>query len=466
MNNSFPKVSIIIPAYKGADILPEALQSILDQTYQNFEIIVVDDASPDHTAELFNPTPDPRVKYIVQEKNLGARAARKVGIHASSGELVAFLDQDDLYHPEKLQSHVEYFREHPNVGMTYNAHFSIVDSIEFIRDICRPPRQLSLKDIVKGFPVAPSDMVLHREWARPEYMEGPWGNSGGEIVLLGRLIYDGCKLGYVDRALNYRRFHSSRIYQNLSGNCESELKCLEIIFSDPRCPADVLLERSLSPVFLYLYWGSRAFAQGQLELGRDYYSKALRLNPSIIEGSPSPLMECLFDFVLEDDTCNHRDLLQKILSSVPLEMKCVSQDYDWAVAHGHLIKGARFIMWNRPGRGRDQFEQLKGIKVVLKGSSLDRLASFLVVYDIEFGIHKTMQVLREWNTHFGNIVGKAGMKRLEAKYLIGRAFHGYNGFEYSKVRGYILRGWRNDLSYLTNRGVISIFLRSLVRAMR
>ena len=456
-----PKVSVIIPTYKGAHVLPEAVQSILNQTYQNFEVIIVDDASPDHTVDLFKPPPDPRVRYLVQEKNAGARAARRVGIRACSGEIVAFLDQDDLYHPEKLQAHVDYFKRHPDAGMTYNARFSISDSIESIRNIWRPPQQLTLHDVVMGFPLSPSDIVLRREWARPEYMEGPWGNSGGEIVLLGRLILGGCKVGYVDRALNYRRFESGRIFGNLSGNCASELKCLEIIFIDPRCPADVLQESALAPVGLFLYWGSLAFSQGEVDLGKEYFLKALQLMPSLTEGTPSPLMVYLLDFSIEDESRDHTALLRNILSNLPAELRGVSREYEWAVACGHLVKGAGAIMWNRPAQGQEQIEKLKRSSLVFDDSHVERLVSFLVDFDAEYGVSKTKQVLQKWTTSFGQIIGRSGMKRLEGRYLLARAFRKYHAGRYLDALGNVLRVFLHDPAQIKMRGTLAVIWRSM-----
>jgi len=460
MDMNSPKVSIIIPTYKGADVLLEAVQSILKQTYQNFEIIIVDDASPDHTANLFHPPPDPRIKYLMQEKNAGARAARRVGIRASSGDIIAFLDQDDLYHPEKLQAHVEYLNRYPNVGMTYNARFSISDSIEFIREIWHPPQHLTLQDVVRGFPLSPSDMILRRKWALPKYMEGPWGNSGGEIVLLGRLLLDGCKFGYIDRALNYRRYESGRNFGNIAGNCDSELKCLDIIFSDPRCPTAVLEARVIAPLITYFYWGSRAYAQGQVELGREYYLKSLQSNTGILEGTPSPMMSYLMNFVIEDESQDHVEILNKIFTNLPPELQIITREQNWAIACGYLMKGARSIMWKRFDQGREHIEQLKSLRLEFDDSHFERLSGFLVDYDAEFGYHATKRVLNDWHACFGNVVDADGMRRLEGKFLLGRAFRNYEGGHYLKVPGSILRALVQNPAHLQTPGVLSVLWRS------
>src|SRR5574338_1419172 len=108
-----PKVSVIIPAYNGKDHLGEAIRSVMEQTYPPQEIIVVDDASPESISETVEKFDDPRIRYIRHKENLGAVSARRTGVQASSGDIIALLDQDDLFHRQKLELHVACMHEHP-----------------------------------------------------------------------------------------------------------------------------------------------------------------------------------------------------------------------------------------------------------------------------------------------------------------------------------------------------------------
>src|SRR5215210_2105808 len=95
-----PLVSVIIPCYNQAHFLGEAIESVLGQSYPNFEIVVVDDGSPDDTAEVAARYPE--VRYICQD-NQGLSAARNTGLGQSEGEYVVFLDADDRLLPEALE---------------------------------------------------------------------------------------------------------------------------------------------------------------------------------------------------------------------------------------------------------------------------------------------------------------------------------------------------------------------------
>lgn len=104
-----PLVSVVIPTYNRANLLAEAIETVLQQTHRHFEIIVVDDESTDNTAEVANRYP---VQYIFQ-KNQGVSAARNTGIRASKGEFIALLDSDDRFFPGALASGLRVLQQHP-----------------------------------------------------------------------------------------------------------------------------------------------------------------------------------------------------------------------------------------------------------------------------------------------------------------------------------------------------------------
>jgi glycosyltransferase involved in cell wall biosynthesis len=110
-----PLVSVIIPTYNSARYIEEALESVFEQTFQDFEIIVVDDGSSDETREILKKYGD-RVKYLFQE-NSGPAGARNRGISNARGKYIAFLDADDLWLPTKLEKQLSLFRQRAHLGM-------------------------------------------------------------------------------------------------------------------------------------------------------------------------------------------------------------------------------------------------------------------------------------------------------------------------------------------------------------
>lgn len=106
-----PIVSVIIPTYNRAHLVGRAIKSVLNQTFQDFELIVVDDGSTDNTKEVVNSFSDTRIRYIKHEINKGGNAARNAGLKNSKGEYIAFLDSDDEWLPEKLEKQVNMFQK-------------------------------------------------------------------------------------------------------------------------------------------------------------------------------------------------------------------------------------------------------------------------------------------------------------------------------------------------------------------
>jgi glycosyltransferase involved in cell wall biosynthesis len=116
----YPTVSVIIPTYNRAGLLREAIQSVLNQTYQDFEIIVVDDGSTDNTEEVMRKVDDDRIIYLKHKQNKGGAAARNTGIKHAKGEYIAFLDSDDLWCLHKLEKQVEILERHEDISFVYS----------------------------------------------------------------------------------------------------------------------------------------------------------------------------------------------------------------------------------------------------------------------------------------------------------------------------------------------------------
>jgi glycosyltransferase involved in cell wall biosynthesis len=123
---SAPLVSVIIPTCDRAEPLRVAISSVLAQTFQDFEIVVVDDAASDATREVVDSFGERRMQYIRHPARRGGSAARNTGIRASRADCLAFLDDDDEWFPTKLQKQMELFRRSaPTVGLVYTGYLVV-----------------------------------------------------------------------------------------------------------------------------------------------------------------------------------------------------------------------------------------------------------------------------------------------------------------------------------------------------
>ncbi len=133
-----PYVSLVVPAYNTLDTLPETIESLLAQTYTDFEIVVVDDGSTDGTAAWVKAQSDPRIR-LFRQVNRGLAGARNGGIIAARGELIGFCDGDDLWEPEKLAKHVAYLSANPDIGVTYSGSLLVNEKNQSL-DMYQSPR--------------------------------------------------------------------------------------------------------------------------------------------------------------------------------------------------------------------------------------------------------------------------------------------------------------------------------------
>ena len=149
--NELPLVSVIMPAYNSVGFIEQAIRSIQDQTYQNWELLVIDDSSTDATVPLVKKEmrTDKRIQLLQNRENLGAGVARNLGIKAAKGRFISFLDADDLWIPQKLQVQVKFMQEN-EVGMTYSSYSLISEEGENINKTIQALPELSYKKLLRA----------------------------------------------------------------------------------------------------------------------------------------------------------------------------------------------------------------------------------------------------------------------------------------------------------------------------
>jgi glycosyltransferase involved in cell wall biosynthesis len=148
MNNL---VSIITPSYKSFRFISQTIESVLAQTYQNWEMIIVDDVSPDNSNEIIEEysKKDSRIKLIKLEQNSGPAVARNRAIEEAQGRYIAFLDADDLWKPEKLEKQLA-FMINNNYELTYTNYETISENGENFNRIIMSPEKLNYKQLLKS----------------------------------------------------------------------------------------------------------------------------------------------------------------------------------------------------------------------------------------------------------------------------------------------------------------------------
>ena len=123
-----PAISVILPVHNRADVLGRAIQSVLDQTLRDFELIIVDDGSTDESVAGARSFGDPRIEIVELGRNRGGNVARNTGVRAARSPLIAFLDSDDTYLPEKLERVVAQFHSSPDMELLVDSFIKVQPS--------------------------------------------------------------------------------------------------------------------------------------------------------------------------------------------------------------------------------------------------------------------------------------------------------------------------------------------------
>lgn len=173
MSSNSPLVSVVIPAYNVAAVLPDAIASVQAQTWNDWELIIIDDGSSDQTAAVAQQAQaqDPRISWIHQQ-NQGVSVARNLGVERSQGTFIAFLDADDVWLPEKLSTHIDHLQSRPELGVSFA-------QVEFMTQAGIPTGQLSrarLTDITPQYLLSENPTTTTSNWV---IRKAVWTEVGG-----------------------------------------------------------------------------------------------------------------------------------------------------------------------------------------------------------------------------------------------------------------------------------------------
>ncbi len=234
-----PQVSVIIPAYNGEAYIQQSIESVLHQSYQNWELVVVDDGSTDRTQKIVTEYGD-LVRYVYQE-NQNVAAARNRGIREARGEWLAFLDQDDFFVPEKLAVQVAALAKQPSVGIVHSG-WQIVDREGNVVSRVEPWHGIPELDSVSWVlwkPVFLGAMLFRRDWLE---LVGGFNcrfHQAPDVDLVLRLALMGCEAVWVPQTTVGYRQHD----RNASRNTQVQvLECEEVLdrlFAQPNLSEEI-----------------------------------------------------------------------------------------------------------------------------------------------------------------------------------------------------------------------------------
>lgn len=261
-----PKVSVIIPTYNYGRFLPRALESVLSQTYTDYEIIVVDDGSTDETYQVVAEYKN-KVKYLTKE-NGGVATARNVGIQVANGNYIAFLDADDAWVPHKLAIQVEYLDNNPEFGMVYAdmAHYvsgrKVHDAYLCERGYKHIAQGWIFKNLLSECFIFTPTVLVRKSCFDVVGLHDPKLRTCQDIDMWLR-IAEQYQIGFIDQPLAVRHDHShnsTKNWDNYLGNPIRMFKKLEATQTDESMRA--IIQNRLKDMYFDLGW--HQFCSGEM----------------------------------------------------------------------------------------------------------------------------------------------------------------------------------------------------------
>jgi glycosyltransferase involved in cell wall biosynthesis len=256
-------VSVVIPTYNYGHFVTRAVESALAQTHADREIIVVDDGSADDTRDRLAPFMG-RIRYIYQE-NRGLSAARNTGIRAARGALIAFLDSDDLWHPEKLAVQARYLARHPEVALLASDHLDLhaseADRVDWPRIDeagAIEARAISFEDLVVSSRFG-SCGVVARRWCFDEVGLFDETLRSAEDVDMWIRIASRFPVVKLESPLWVYRHHGASMHHAAARMESNILKMLGKVFDgpDPLSRSSRLRRMALAQVIIQVAYGYR-----------------------------------------------------------------------------------------------------------------------------------------------------------------------------------------------------------------
>jgi len=257
-----PEVSIIIPVYNAEKFIKKTIESVLSQTYKDYEIIIVDDGSTDNSKKILDEFKD-KVRYFKQA-NSGVSSARNRAIKEAKGEYIALLDQDDLWYSEKLKKQINFIKKNPNAGMVYSDCYYIDDKDKVISRVFENQKfycgKIFENLVIENFIPIPTVLIKKEVLNKTGLFVENYSHAE-EYDLFLRISKD-YEVGFMNEALAGYRVHDTNLSKNIDKSLQEDIIVKEYTLKK--------YAKQIEPVKNKI---KRKLAEHYYELGR-FYQKA------------------------------------------------------------------------------------------------------------------------------------------------------------------------------------------------
>jgi glycosyltransferase involved in cell wall biosynthesis len=316
-----PKVSVIITTYNQAHFISQAIESVLSQTYNDFELIIIDDGSTDSTAEIVDTYCDPRISYHWQV-NQERSSARNLGLTISQAKYITFLDADDLYLPNNLASQSSTLDANPNACMVVSGWIDI-DVDGNLVYVHRPwifyPNPTPYEWLFNHITCVGANMIQR------EILERVGGfdyelRTAEDTHLWFKLIWHSSQIHWVHESVMMRRMHDANTIRNGQLMKDGHLKMLTKIYQLPDIERVVGKTKRQAYASAYTTSSFRFYAQGQTEQAKADLSRAIQLDSSLLNNDGDRVLNVMWSWANQPLIGDPIGFVSRIMNHLPDEL--------------------------------------------------------------------------------------------------------------------------------------------------
>ncbi|NBD31401.1 MAG: FkbM family methyltransferase, partial [Cyanobacteria bacterium] len=366
--NPPPKVSIVMPAYNAESFIGEAINSVLAQTYQSWELIIVNDGSQDNTKQIIESFQDPRIICIDQE-NAGRSNARNTALKHVRGDYVTFLDADDFYTPNNLELQVKFLQENQYAGAVVGSIKRVAEDGRPIKVNIRPSGQIiPTKSFLIGNPAHLQSTMFRRQWVNPSVLFNPEARAGEDWEFNIQRALAGCI--FVRQSVVVCSYRCTEVAKRKTTEpyAEAMAAVIDRIFDSMALQSVYKEMEDLARYHVNLRMATRFFSTEQYELGQKYFLKALKytddkFNDNFYESVSNNLV----GWLIQLDTKKPSNVLKTAISYLPdtLDKKQIETRSRSKLRKNFILRsgiGSSFF-YNRQLRKKSENELTGGLRI-------------------------------------------------------------------------------------------------------
>ena len=219
-----PLVSVIMNCHNGQNFLTDAIQSIINQTYKNWELIFWDNFSTDESTKILSQFKDKRIKYFKSKKFTSLYEARNLAIKNVKGEFISFLDTDDMWHKDRLEKHMNFFSKNKDYEIVYSNYYIYNESKKkkFIKFKKALPSGIIFKELLRNYTIGIVTICLRRSIFKESSFNDNFDIIGDFDLFLK--LSENKKIGYMHDMLAVYRLHKSNLSKKKIDQYANELQ--------------------------------------------------------------------------------------------------------------------------------------------------------------------------------------------------------------------------------------------------